>query len=230
MTTARPCSAPRRPTLLRVALAGLILLAAAATSAFATVSPESITLTWVAERDGRVYRLFESDPVARVRVADPEARKVEVLVGSTHVEVATAAGEGAVFDLPVAVARAVEPGRPFTLTVAVTAADGTRVEQSFGPVTIARSVPGAVRLRWKWGSPGRVRLDWRVTGGDTPPAHYVVRRGAAVLARLPAAVLFYRVSTRCTASTAYAVAGVSADGVEGPTAQVTVPAGTCPRR
>jgi hypothetical protein len=208
---------------------GASILAPSAPAATTAPSADAITLAWSLLRDGKVHRLFESDPVARVRISHPEVRVVEVLVGTTKVEHLTVVN--GVVDLPVAVPRVVQPGQAFSLTVRVTAHDGVQVERAFGPMTLERAVPADVSgLRWKWGSPQRVRLDWRTAGGSTAAAQFVVRRGTRVLVQLPRNVRFYRVATPCTAPTTYTVASVSADGVEGARVEAKIPAGSCPKR
>jgi hypothetical protein len=201
-----------------------------AASSLAAPAPESIQLSWVGERDGRVLRLFESDPVAVVRVVDPTAVRVEALVGALRVGRQTVARAGDAILLPVAVPR-VRAGASLTLTVRATGADGTATERSFGPVVVGRPVPRAVAgLGWRWGSPTRVRLDWRLGPGDTDVAQFVVRRGARILARLPEDVRLYRVTSPCSTAQTYSVASVSADGLEGSPSVLVVPARSCPAR
>lgn len=221
----------RAAPLVAAACCALVAGAGAATGArSAAPAVENVSLAWIGLDGGIVRRLFSSDPVARVRVADPEARVVEVLVGGSLVDRATVAAPGTV-ELPVALLRTVAPGGTFSVTVRVTGADGSRVERAFGPVTLGRKEPPAIaRLTHRWGSPARVRLDWVPRGGHTPAAVFVVRRGGTELARLPSHVRLYRVATSCTTATTYTVVSVSADGLESAPATTTVPAGSCPRR
>lgn len=208
--------------------AGVAALADAAPSA---PSADNITLTWLKVRNGQVLRLFESDPVARVRITDPEARRIEVVVGATRVEHLTLPGAAPRVEIPVSVPRVVTPGQQFTLVVRVTGEDGTTVEKAFEPMTLARPLPHPIaRLTAKWGSPTRVRLDWRLGSGDTGVAQFVVRRGARVLARLPGDVLFYRTPVTCAGGASFTVASVSGDEVESTPVEVKVAAGSCPGR
>ncbi len=206
----------------------LVAVPAVAAGERVTVAAESIRFAWIGERHGRIVRLFEADPVARLTVADPDARQVDVLLGQTLLLRTTVPAEGGRVDVPISVARVVPHGRSFSLTVRATGSDGTAVEQVFGPVEVVRATPAPViALRWRWGSPTRVRLDWRVGTGDTPPARFVVRAGRTVLFQLPADTRLLRVTRSCQIAHTLTVASVSADDLEGVPASVTVPAGSC---